>query len=90
MSPNGVGLTLGETSSRQLGSKHPGPTQGCRPALVKQWSHSLGLNPHLQRQGRCQVCGVMCVCVCVCTHTLPVPCYNCITRLALFPVFYPL
>ena len=72
MSPNGVGLTLGEPSRRQLGSKNPGPTQGCRPALVKQLSHSLGLNSSSAKTG--EMSDVWCdVCVCAHTHALPVP-----------------
>ena len=89
MPPNGVGLTSGETSRRELGSKSSGPTQGCRPALVKQSSHPLGLNSSSAKTG--EKSDVWCgVCVCAHTHALPVPCYNCITRSALFPVLYPL
>lgn len=67
MSPNGVGLTSGETSRRQLRSESPGPTQGCRPALVKQLSHSLGLNSSSAKAG--EMSDVWCGVVSVCVHT---------------------
>lgn len=67
VSPNGVGLTSGETSRRQLRSENPGPTQGCRPALVKQLSHSLGLNSSSAKTG--EMSDVWCGVVSVCAHT---------------------